>query len=92
MSGKLRPFRLSTYVVQPSPDSRCPMCNQYLQLLCDRKGNIRKPWFYICWSCRNITQVGIGPVEEEQGWCTPVCAKMCTVSLTTVEMGGPTTT
>ena len=53
---------VSTYVVQQESTAICPMCGQRMYLLCDRKGNSKKPWFYICWTCRNIVQVGIGPV------------------------------
>jgi hypothetical protein len=58
--------RLSTYVVQAATGSRCPVCGQHLALLCDRNGNPKKPWFYICWLCHNVTQVGVGPVTEER--------------------------
>lgn len=57
-------LKLSTYVVQNDENTKCPLCGQRVQLLCDRRGNLRKPWFYICWLCRNIVQVGVGPVTE----------------------------
>ena len=63
--GKQRAPMLSTYVLQQADKSTCPLCGQHLSLLCDHKGNVKKPWFYICWTCRNITQVGVGPVVEE---------------------------
>jgi len=61
--------RLSPYIVQAATMSKCPMCGQALALLCDQKGDLNnktKPWFYICWLCRNISQVGVGPVTEER--------------------------
>jgi hypothetical protein len=58
--------RLSTYVVQPDPKTKCPMCGRPVDMLCDHKGNVRKPWFYICWFCRNVVQLGVGPVTREE--------------------------
>jgi hypothetical protein len=58
--------RVSTYIVQAALNAKCPLCGQPVDMLCDHKGNIKKPWFFVCWTCRNITQIGVGPVTEER--------------------------
>lgn len=58
-------MRLSTYTVFKDEHSKCPMCDEYLTLLSPRNATQKKPWFYICWLCKNVTQVGVGPVREE---------------------------
>ena len=52
----------SNYVQQPAYGARCSKCLTTMTLLCDEEGNINKPWFYICWLCKHIAQVGKGPV------------------------------
>jgi hypothetical protein len=57
----------SKYILQPSPGTRCPMCNSEVELLCDKYGSTRKPWFYICFVCKFAAQVGKGPVRRRYG-------------------------
>ena len=62
-----RELRPSNYVVQGTTKSVCPACASPVDLLCPKSGNTFKPWFYICWLCKSITQVGVGPVIREEG-------------------------
>lgn len=55
----------SNYVLQLDEKSFCPQCEKPVDLLCDNEGNVRKPWFYICWACKTVAQVGVGPVGRE---------------------------
>jgi hypothetical protein len=56
----------SAYVVQRDGKSFCPKCRQALDLLCRRDGQVKRaPWFYICWVCMAITEVGKSEVPRE---------------------------
>jgi hypothetical protein len=48
--------------------SYCPRCGATLTLLARRDCLIsdRLPWFYICWYCKKIHQVGVGEVREDE--------------------------
>lgn len=52
----------SKYILQPAAKSYCPECQADLTLLCREDGNMKQPWFYICFICKIVTQVGTGPV------------------------------
>jgi hypothetical protein len=55
----------SEYIIQNDEKSFCPKCAKPLDLLCERNPRIRlKDWFYICWDCKLIAQVGAGPAER----------------------------
>jgi hypothetical protein len=51
------------YLLQPAPQSYCPRCLQPVELLCNEA--MTGPSFYICFPCRFIGQVGVGPVHKE---------------------------
>jgi hypothetical protein len=50
----------SNYVLQPDKKSFCPYCQADVVLLCREDGNNRKPWFYICFICKVVMEVGKG--------------------------------
>lgn len=53
----------SPYIVQPTGKSFCPNCGQPVDLLCRDDGGMDLA-FYICFACRWIGQVGVGPVPR----------------------------
>ena len=55
----------STYVLQDASKTRCPDCQEYVKLLCREDGSRRWPWFYICFNCSFITEVGKGRIPRE---------------------------
>jgi hypothetical protein len=56
----------SPYVVQPDGHTMCPSCHKHVDLLCEEFPPRRlRPWFYICWNCKTIVQLGVGPVRRE---------------------------
>ena len=55
----------SNYIIQHAATSHCSNCQRTVDLLCREDGNLKSPWFYICWSCRLIAQVGKGEVRNE---------------------------
>lgn len=55
---------MSNYVIQDAPKSHCPHCERVVRLLCPDGGSAAKPWFYICWNCQCVFEVGVGQVEE----------------------------
>ncbi len=56
MNSNFKCFRVANSV--------CPICNQKVHLLADGLGDLRSlPSFYICFACKFIGQVGVGPVE-----------------------------
>jgi len=57
---------MCTYIVQESEKSFCPRCDRSVMLLCPKTlRRTRKPWFYICFWCRSIYEVGRGELKEE---------------------------
>jgi DNA-directed RNA polymerase subunit RPC12/RpoP len=53
------------YIIQTAESSRCPLCNGKVDLLCP--GDLRKgPMFYICFDCKTVAKVGVGPVKREE--------------------------
>lgn len=63
---------ISNYIIQRAEKSHCPNCGMTVDLLARRDSNNKVPWFYICWSCRLIAEVGRGEVirENKIGWDT----------------------
>lgn len=55
----------SDYVLQLDEKSICKYCGKYIELLCTQWVSLRKAWFYICFDCRKVFQVGKGEVERE---------------------------
>lgn len=43
-------------------------CGRNVTLVCPNDETLPTefPSFYICWACRNISQVAVGPIEEEK--------------------------
>jgi hypothetical protein len=57
--------RKSNYVIQKAEKSFCPGCHESVTLLCQRDGKTTgHPWFYICFDCKMIAEVGKGPVLD----------------------------
>ena len=51
----------SNYIIHKTDSSFCPLCGSNVHLLIDRDGNPATS-FYICFSCKYVAQVGVGPV------------------------------
>lgn len=56
------PKHESNYVLQLADKTSCPECHEHVHLLCRRDGKNDVPWFYVCWWCENIYEVGKGRV------------------------------
>jgi hypothetical protein len=54
----------SKYVLTKTDKSYCSTCHKGLLTLLSCDTN-RGPWFYICFACEKVTQVGKGPVLSE---------------------------
>jgi len=52
------------FVLVHCQGARCPTCDERLRLL--QRGDGRNPMFYICWTCEEVRQLGVGLVEEEK--------------------------
>ena len=48
--------------MQESKGSTCPSCKKTVDLLCPASLSVA---FYICWTCKTIAEVGIGPVIRD---------------------------
>lgn len=62
----------SDYIIETEEKSFCPKCHQRVDLLAPgvsyaNRSNApdKTPWFYICWACKFVAQVGVGPVGRE---------------------------
>lgn len=61
----------SNYLIQKASKSHCPQCHKMVDLLCtdDERDMLRalkhNHWFYICWNCKKIYEVGKGEVYRE---------------------------
>ncbi len=55
----------SPYILMPMPQSFCQKCHQKVSLLCGETHSL--PSFFICWNCKSVAEVGVGPVELRQG-------------------------
>lgn len=53
-----------SYVIQFDHSSRCKECGAEVDLLC-HENSPRQPWFYICWNCRTVAQLGRGMVRRD---------------------------
>jgi transcription elongation factor Elf1 len=54
----------SHWVVQKAENTTCSTCTHTVDLLC-RVDGVMKQAFYICWECKAVAQVGVGPVPRE---------------------------
>jgi hypothetical protein len=54
----------SHWVVQKAENTTCSTCTYTVDLLC-RVDGVMKQAFYICWECKAVAQVGVGPVPRE---------------------------
>lgn len=56
----------SSYVLQTAYHVRCPNQPEHQVMLLGREDcDMRKPWFYICFECYEVTEVGKGKVEYD---------------------------
>jgi hypothetical protein len=53
------------YVLIKTEKSRCPGCMQPVHLL-DTAEFASHPAFFICFNCRSVMHVGVGPVQVEK--------------------------
>jgi transcription elongation factor Elf1 len=54
----------SRWIVQKAEGTSCPVCKSTADILCRIDGVMRQA-FYICWTCKSVAQVGVGPVPRE---------------------------
>ena len=66
----------SRYILQLAEKSRCRYCNSYVSLLAEgsEAAKFSIPWFYICWNCHRIWEVGIGEVTYDASHKIPETA------------------
>jgi hypothetical protein len=58
---------VSKWIMQESKGSTCPSCKKTVDLLCPASLSVAfyTVAFYICWTCKTIAEVGIGPVLRD---------------------------
>ena len=56
----------SKYVLQSAEKSFCPKCGKEVHLLCPVNERFGGPSFYICFHCKYIGEVGVGPIRVER--------------------------
>lgn len=60
----------SRYLLQKANKSRCYHCHKHVDLLCTNeeilKALKRWPWFYICWHCKKVFEIGRGEVKRDE--------------------------
>jgi DNA-directed RNA polymerase subunit M/transcription elongation factor TFIIS len=57
------------YILQTAHKSHCDQCGETLALLCEGDPRLTLEdftWFYICFKCQRISQVGVGLVRDER--------------------------
>lgn len=54
---------MSEFVIQKTNGSFCYKCNKKVDLLISDNMRV-DAMFYICWNCKSVAQVGVGPVER----------------------------
>jgi hypothetical protein len=54
------------YFLRKEEKSFCPSCKERVYLLAREDGFHPNTWFYICWICQEVRQVGHGKVEYEK--------------------------
>jgi len=55
----------STYILQQC-SAICKDCHGHCEMLCKASGDNRSPWFYICWKCHTVAQIGKGMVNRDK--------------------------
>lgn len=50
------------YILQQAEKTRCLACDRKVELLCPRTASFKGKWFYICWPCQAVYQIGKGQV------------------------------
>ena len=56
----------SKYLLIATDGTFCPQCKGEVVALCYGRAVPRYPSFYICWDCKWIAQVGVGPVRNSE--------------------------
>lgn len=61
----------SSYIIQRADKSICPHCHHHVDLLATDDDMLKalkrsKHWFYICWHCHIVTEIGCGEVKREE--------------------------
>lgn len=54
----------SRYEIQATEKSFCPDCHQPVDMMADDSTSLSRSWFYICWACKKVFEIGVGPVER----------------------------
>lgn len=58
-------MRISNYVIQDAPKSRCKNCGEPVRLLARKDGDMENyPAFYCCPDCGSVAEVGVGSVAD----------------------------
>ena len=55
----------SKYVIQRTSKSHCPDCDDDVDLLAPEEIETEQAYFYICWTCKEVFQTGVGRVPRE---------------------------
>lgn len=60
----------SRYILTKTEKSRCPHCNKHVDLLSTDEdilhGLKHSHWFYICWHCKRVYEIGRGEVKRDE--------------------------
>jgi hypothetical protein len=56
---------LKYIIIQLAERTTCSTCHNKIDLLCHESMKPGAAAFLICWNCRTIDQVGVGPVKRE---------------------------
>lgn len=60
----------SNYILQKTTKSFCPKCHKNVDLLCTDEEMLpalkHNHWFYICWNCKLVAEVGKGEVFRDE--------------------------
>ena len=53
------------YILQNAEKSFCSECHEPIDMLADYYMAQARPSFYICWPCKKVWQIGVGPIERD---------------------------
>ena len=61
------PAAQSQYILQDESKTWCMRCDSRMHLLChhDRVPSAVRPWFWICFNCKTVVEVGKGDVRYD---------------------------